>query len=74
MECRSGLRCECSGLDSFTSNPLRNFDDLSYASWFGVVEAFSRLRLTYPSDRLKALLGVAKVFWESQRGVYLKGL
>lgn len=74
MECCSGLRCECSGLDSFTSNPLRNFDDLSYTSWFGVVEAFSRLRLTYPSDRLEALTGVAKVFWESQRGAYLKGV
>lgn len=62
MECRSGLRCECTGLDTFSSNPLRNFEDISFISWYRVVEEFSKLELTYQSDRLEALMGVAKVF------------
>ncbi len=74
MECREGLRCECTGLDSFTTNPLRNIDDLSFASFYGVVEEFSRLRLTYQSDRLEALTGVAKMFWEKLHSRYLHGI
>jgi hypothetical protein len=74
MECRAGLRCECTGLDSFTSNPLRNFDDMSFASWSAVVEEFSRLKLTYQTDRLEALTGVAKVFWEKLGCRYLNGI
>jgi Heterokaryon incompatibility protein (HET) len=74
MECRAGLRCECTGLDVFTSNPLRNFDDISFSSWFGVVEDFSRLKLTYQSDRLPALMGIAQIFWEKLRCSYLKGI
>jgi hypothetical protein len=74
MECRAGLRCEGTGLDTFATNPLRNFDDLSFTSWFGVVEEFSRLRLTYQSDRLQALKGVAEVFREKLRCEYLSGV
>ncbi|KAG4429723.1 hypothetical protein IFR05_014788 [Cadophora sp. M221] len=74
MECRAGLRCECSGLDHFTSNPLRDVNDISLTSWFGVVEEFSRLSLTYQSDRLEALMGVAKVFWEKLGCSYLYGV
>lgn len=74
MECRAGLRCECTGLDHFESNPTRNFDDISFASWYGVVEVFSKLRLTYQSDRLEALTGVAEAFWQKLRCPYFKGL
>jgi hypothetical protein len=74
MECRAGLRCECTGLDSFTSNPLQNFDDMSFTSWYGVVEEFSRLKLTYQTDRLEALMGVGKVFWEKLSCKYLNGV
>jgi hypothetical protein len=71
MECRAGLRCECSSLDHFTSNPLRDVNDMSFTSWFWVVEEFSRLNLTHQSDRLEALMGVAKVFWERLGCSYL---
>lgn len=74
MECRAGLRCECSGLDHFTSNPLRDVNDMSFTSWFWVVEEFSRLNLTHQSDRLEALMGVAKVFWERLGCSYLHGV
>lgn len=74
MECRAGLRCECTGLDTFATNPLRNFDDMSFTSWFGIVEEFSRLRLTYQSDRLQALKGVAEVFREKLGCQYLSGV
>lgn len=74
LECRAGLRCECAGLDHFDSNPTRNFDDLSFASWYGVVEVFSKLRLTYQSDRLEALTGVADAFWQKLHCSYIKGL
>jgi hypothetical protein len=74
MECRAGLRCECTGLDSFSSNPLRKFEDMSFHSWLQVVEEYSRLRLTYQSDRLVALMGVAKVFWKRLGCSYLKGI
>jgi hypothetical protein len=74
MECRAGLRCECTGLDSFTSNPLRNFDNMSFTSWYGVVEEFSGLKLTYQTDRLEALMGVGKVFWEKLGCKYLNGV
>ncbi|KAM3068410.1 hypothetical protein ACMFMF_009225, partial [Clarireedia jacksonii] len=62
MECRQGMRCECTGLDLIRFNPLRNGGDISYDAWLSVVEEYSRLLLTYESDRLIALMGVAEVF------------
>jgi hypothetical protein len=74
MECRNGMRCECTGLDVISSNPLRNEDDVSYDSWFSVVEEFSRLRLTFESDRLIALIGVADKFHAKLSSSYLQGI
>ncbi|TGO16925.1 hypothetical protein BTUL_0022g00260 [Botrytis tulipae] len=74
MECRKELRCECTGLDSIASNPLRDVQDISYDSWLRVVEEFSRLRLSHEADRLSALLGIAKVFHAKLISTYLRGL
>jgi hypothetical protein len=83
MECKSRLRCECTGLDDFTPrsrrksldlapNPLDHQTTLDY--WFEVVEEFSKLRLTRESDRLPALMGVATIFQASLKCGYLAGL
>ena len=45
-----------------------------FNSWFGVVEDFSRLKLTYPSDSLGALMGVSKTFQEKLGCESLKGI
>ncbi|THV54724.1 hypothetical protein BGAL_0021g00270 [Botrytis galanthina] len=74
MECRKELRCECTGLDSIASNPLRDVQDISYDSWLRAVEEFSRLRLSHETDRLSALLGIAKVFHARLMSTYLRGL
>ncbi|KAF7882032.1 uncharacterized protein EAF01_011812 [Botrytis porri] len=74
MECRKELRCECTGLDSIASNPLRDAQDISYDSWLRAVEEFSRLRLSHETDRLSALLGIAKVFHAKMMSTYLQGL
>ncbi|EMR90362.1 hypothetical protein ACHAPC_007037 [Botrytis cinerea] len=74
MECRKELRCECTGLDSIASNPLRDVQDISYDSWLRAVEEFSRLRLSHENDRLSALLGIAKVFHSRLMSTYLRGL
>ncbi|TGO64931.1 hypothetical protein BOTNAR_0083g00140 [Botryotinia narcissicola] len=74
MECRKELRCECTGLDSMASNPLRDVQDISYDSWLRAVEEFSRLRLSHETDRLSALLGIANVFHARLMSTYFRGL
>ncbi|KAH8597733.1 heterokaryon incompatibility protein-domain-containing protein [Bisporella sp. PMI_857] len=83
MECKSRLRCECTGLDKFVTKSRRNSFNLDRNSldgrltldnWCEVVEEFSRLRLTRESDRLPALIGVATVFQASLKCGYLAGL
>ncbi|KAH6677603.1 heterokaryon incompatibility protein-domain-containing protein [Halenospora varia] len=83
MECKSKLRCECTGLDDFIPRSRRKSLDLGPNTlddrttldyWFEVVEEFSRLRLTRESDRLPALIGVATVFQASLKCGYLAGL
>lgn len=73
MECRQELRCECTGLDS-KFNPLRDMQNISYDNWFRAVEDFSRLRLSYETDRLIAMMGVAKVFHARLMSTYLQGI
>ena len=81
MECRSSLCCECTGLDNVVSRSRRGSLDLKSLGnsevldhWLDVVEQFSRLRLTFESDRLPALLGVATVFQQRLNCGYLAGL
>ncbi|KAJ8058776.1 hypothetical protein OCU04_011765 [Sclerotinia nivalis] len=74
MECRKELRCECTGLDSIGSNYFRDVQDISYDSWLRAVEEYSRLRLSYETDRLIALMGIAKVFHARLMSTYLQGI
>lgn len=80
MECKSGIRCECSGLDKVVAISRRSSLDLKFDrtkifnSWFTVVEEYSRLRITRESDRLPALTGVATVFQRKLECRYLAGL
>ncbi|KAE9364356.1 HET-domain-containing protein [Stipitochalara longipes BDJ] len=81
MECKSGLRCECSGLDSVVPRGRRDSLHLRssdrgeiFKSWLDVVEEYSKLRLTRESDRLPALTGVATVFQKRLGCAYLAGI
>jgi hypothetical protein len=81
MECKSSLRCECTGLDKLPARSRQkqmNFQSMSdlevFDAWIEAVEEFSGLRLTYESDRLPALIGVATVFQDRLKTAYLAGI
>lgn len=81
MECKSSLRCECSGLDNVVPRARRRSlhlesSDRSHVltSWLDVVEEYSKLRLTRESDRLPALTGVATVFQKKLDCGYIAGI
>ncbi|KAH7357083.1 heterokaryon incompatibility protein-domain-containing protein [Rhexocercosporidium sp. MPI-PUGE-AT-0058] len=81
MECKSGLRCECSGLDSVPPRGWRGSLHLTssergeiFKSWLDVVEEYSKLCLSRESDRLPALTGVATVFQRRLGCAYLAGI
>ncbi|CAG8974773.1 hypothetical protein HYALB_00000385 [Hymenoscyphus albidus] len=81
MECKTSLRCECSGLDKVTTQNI--WRSLIFAerdqvailtAWLNIVEEYSTLRLTRESDRLPALHGVATVFQDKLGCGYLSGI
>jgi hypothetical protein len=81
MECKSGLSCECTGLNKLDYNSRRNsidvgsiFDRKNFDQWSEVVEEYSKLRLTRESDRLISLNGVATVFQSILKTEYLAGI
>ncbi|KAF7920703.1 hypothetical protein EAE99_007997 [Botrytis elliptica] len=83
MECKAGLRCECTILDRIYARIQRNLPshDLNVldenevlGKWFETVEEYSRLHLSYPSDRLVAIAGVATIFQKRLKCRYLAGL
>jgi hypothetical protein len=80
MECKTCLRCECSGLDNVVPWPKRSLHIKSsigtelLTSWLDVVEEYSKLSLSYDSDRLLALTGVATVFERKLGCRYLSGI
>ena len=86
-ECKMGLMCECRGLDvidrnktwypgwqarhiSWKAAEFPNMADL----WLEVVQWFTELDLTYESDRLPALSGIASRFSGPVLKTYLAGL
>lgn len=88
-ECVEGLKCECMEVDaaaSPTSRPadglrkdqflsLRDADETTNLQelWLNLLHRYSSLALSYKSDSLPALSGLAKL-WESQgAGKYLAG-
>ncbi|TGO28524.1 hypothetical protein BPAE_0026g00130 [Botrytis paeoniae] len=83
MECKTGLRCECTILDRINAKIQRSSPDHDLnvldenevlGKWFETVEEYSRLQLSYPSDRLVAIAGVATIFQKRFKCRYLAGL
>jgi len=82
MECKSGLTCECAGLDRVAPKSERRLSPVKavenhnevFDDWYKVVEEYSRLRLTQQSDRLVALMGVGTVFQSVLKCGYMAGL
>lgn len=75
-ECRETTACKCSDTfpswkEEFTSM-LKEGRDLE--TWQSTVSMYHNLDLTYSSDRLRALSGMAKMFQSYRRGVYRAGL
>lgn len=81
-ECVESIWCECdSGYaplsDTSSVNiPLKHFPLRDYfrAPWGNIVAAFTKLNLTFGSDRLPALSGVAKRYGQYHGLTYLAGL
>ncbi|TEY54699.1 hypothetical protein BOTCAL_0238g00020 [Botryotinia calthae] len=78
MECKSALRCECTGLDKIRANANKEFSDLyGYEDWevtdqwFRVVNEYTALTLSYSKDRLVALSGIAMIFQDRLKTAYL---
>jgi hypothetical protein len=45
-----------------------------FGIWKGIVETYTKCRLTYPSDKFVAISGLAVVFQELIKDIYLAGL
>ncbi|KAF2681945.1 HET-domain-containing protein [Lentithecium fluviatile CBS 122367] len=81
-ECRENYDCECGSTFPAIefARPwvptMRNgtFPEPPEGSWERVVENFSRMSLTYPSDVFPALSGLAKTFATAFGDVYVAGL
>lgn len=77
-DCRESMLCECGqrypDLPYNQVNPGTN-DDLLAHKWRKTVEFYSTLNLTFPTDKLPALSGLAKRMSEHRpREIYLAGL
>lgn len=86
-DCKVRLACECKTLDSTPRNTQWQqrwgSQHLCWSNaevrekglfWFNLVVQFSALTLTYESERLPALSGVASYFEASIHSKYLAGL
>ncbi|KAF7889740.1 uncharacterized protein EAF02_002155 [Botrytis sinoallii] len=81
MECKSALRCECTGLDKLRANTnkellglYRSEDWEVLDQWFRVVKEYTALSLSYSTDRLVALSGIAIIFQDRLKTAYLAGI
>ncbi|KAJ4296926.1 hypothetical protein N0V90_006974 [Kalmusia sp. IMI 367209] len=75
-ECQEAQGCECIGaLACRGAKSYRNVDPVYWdAQWQEIIGSYSRRLLTYPTDRLPALAGVASRFSEVAETEYLAGL
>jgi hypothetical protein len=80
--CQKSKVCECQR-KSYTPQPLfllpvkeaEMKNEYGYAkAWSKIVEPYSDRNLTFPDDRLPALSGLAKKFWEVTNFTYIAGL
>jgi hypothetical protein len=77
-ECRSKTTCECMGLDLWnrTKSIQRKFLDErhSYELWHRLLKLYMSRHITYPSDRLPAISGIAQQMQRAGLGDYIAGL
>ncbi|KAM5350818.1 hypothetical protein ACJ41O_007323 [Fusarium nematophilum] len=79
-ECNSAMGCECGGYaaSSVSNGPSlgRTKQSVVSKSWDQIVKEYSKRDLTFDTDKLPALAGIAKAFSESRHdlGRYLCGL
>lgn len=83
MECKRGLRCECTVLDrqqrrvtKFAKTQSSRSHEIyeTFGEWYELVEEYSQLSITQHSDRLIAFLGIATKFQEKTPCGFLAGL
>lgn len=75
--CRQTECCECNGIHVSEYGPLHSVADK--ALWYRYVEEYTRRRLTFESDALLAIAGIASRFskltsWTYAYGLWLEGL
>ena len=61
------------GLLSLNQLKTKDSSFITGAYWRHVIEVFSELQLTYPSDRLPALVGIARTIQEHTKDKYIAG-
>jgi hypothetical protein len=72
--CNEDLRCECDGGD-YAGSSLRFSEDLDpYEYCHSVLNEYTSRELTFESDKLPALAGVASRLHELTRSAYLAGI
>jgi hypothetical protein len=89
FECKNDVQCECGGatLKGRSANPLKSyyrqvlnkvyyghFADNAWEAWTTVVTPFIRMSLTYRTDALPAVAGIASRFDGQELGNYVAGL
>ncbi|KAH6683430.1 heterokaryon incompatibility protein-domain-containing protein [Halenospora varia] len=81
-ECRSCTICECGRLDNEDESSRWNKlckkhwwpESFSLDLWFSIIRNYSRLNITFYSDRLPAISGIAKHMQAIGAGEYVAGL
>jgi hypothetical protein len=82
-ECSEGIFCECKLMDTVPQRSLRRSyasavsaqtADNGAASWCEVVQIYTSKLLTRDTDRLPAILGLAKRFEDHNMGSYMAGI
>jgi hypothetical protein len=74
FECREAIWCECQSQTIRNTETLRKMplaDRLR--DWTKVIEQYMRLELTYETDRLPAIAGVAELYQRLYGGSYIAG-
>ncbi|APA11782.1 hypothetical protein SS1G_05279 [Sclerotinia sclerotiorum 1980 UF-70] len=67
MECKSGLRCECTGLENMYKTSRSKLADINSLDrrhildrWLGLINEYSKLLITYDRDRLRSFMECSK--------------
>jgi hypothetical protein len=83
FECKSSFHCECDSINEteFDAVPNRSYDTLGGSpnlttieqAWNDVITKYSNLELSFQSDKLPALAGIANYFQNLTQSDYLAG-